>query len=323
MAKRCYSVTKKRPPSQCSSHGSLARSNPIGCFRVSGDLVRGGDAAARLAAAVGETVEKPDGDARADEMRNVAAEGTDLLDKPRRDELKAVRGHQKDGLDLGVEPGVHAGHLELVFEIRDRAQPAEDHVRPNRLGEVDQEGVEGAHLDALGVAVLEMGDLVADDLDPLVGCEQRALPVVAGDADDQPVDNPDRPPDDIRVPVGDRVESTGVDADARQGHVSPSLACWSSVGVSEPFASPFSSATSGSRATETTRSPSPTLKITTPWLRRRAMRMSWTGQRITIPPSVTSMTWSLCPTGKTATTASLRRLHTMLSMPCPPRPVIR
>src|SRR6266436_758394 len=300
MAKRCYSVTKERPPSQCSAPGSLARSNPIGCFRVSGDLVRGGDAAARLAAAVGETVEKPDGDARADEMRNVAAEGTDLLDEPRRDELKAIGGHQKDGLDLRVEPGIHPGHLELVFEVGDRA-----------------------HLDALGVAVFEMRDLVADDLDPLVGREERPLPVVAGDADDQPVDDPDRPPDDVRMSVGDRIEGAGVDADARLAHMSPSLVCWFSAASSKPLASPFSSESTGRRATETTRSPSPTLKITTPWLPRRAMRISWTGQRITMPPSVTSMIWSLSPTGNTATTASRRRVRSMLLMPCPPRPVMR
>ena len=49
--------------------------------------------------------------------------------------------------------------------------------------------VERPHLDALGVAVFEVGDLVADDLDPLVGREQRPLAVVAGDADDQAVDD--------------------------------------------------------------------------------------------------------------------------------------
>ena len=40
---------------------------------------------------------------------------------------------------------------------------------------------------------VEMGDLVAHDLDPLVGREQRALAVVAGDPDDQPVDDLARP----------------------------------------------------------------------------------------------------------------------------------
>jgi hypothetical protein len=53
------------------------------------------------------------------------------------------------------------------------------------------------------------------------------------------------------------------------------------------------------------------------------MRMSLTGTRITVAASVTNMIWSLWPTGKTATTASWRRLRSMLLTPCPPRPVMR
>src|SRR6516165_1351557 len=106
-----------------------------------------------------------------------------------------------------------------------------------------------------------MGDLVANDLDALVGGEQRPLPIVANNTDNQPVDDLDRSPDNIGVSVGDRVEGAGIDPDPRLGHVSPSLACWFDAESSKPLPSPFSSATSGSRATDTTRSPSPTLKI--------------------------------------------------------------
>src|SRR5438552_6933179 len=142
-----------------------------------------------------------------------------------------------------------------------------------------------------------MSDLVPNNLDPLVGSEQRAFAVVAGDADNQPVDDPGGPADDVRMAVGDRVEGAGVDPDARLGHASPSLDCRSSGASSGSSAPPFSSDSpgdspgdsSGSRATETTRSPSPTLKITTPWLRRRAVRKSCTGQRLTITTPVTSM----------------------------------
>src|SRR5437870_12667969 len=99
-------------------------------------LIRGGGAAARLDAAVGETGGEAQGDARADKMRDIAAERADLLDEARGDELEAVGGHQKDGLDVGVEPGVHAGHLELILEIGNGAQPANDYAGPDRLGEV-------------------------------------------------------------------------------------------------------------------------------------------------------------------------------------------
>src|SRR6516164_7886729 len=67
---------------------------------------------------------------------------------------------------------------------------------------------------------------VADDLDPLVGGEERTFPVVAGISYDQPIDDPDRAPDDVRMSVGDRVEGARIDPDPRLGHLSPSLICW-------------------------------------------------------------------------------------------------
>src|SRR6266851_10218709 len=70
-----------------------------------------------LAAPAGEAIEQTRGDPRADEMRDVAAQFADLLDEARGDELVAVGGHQEHGLDVRVEAGVYAGHLELVFEI--------------------------------------------------------------------------------------------------------------------------------------------------------------------------------------------------------------
>src|SRR3546814_17308806 len=61
---------------------------------------------------------------RADEGVDVAAEPADLLHEARGDELLAFRGHEEDGLDAGVEAGVHRRHLELVLEVRHRAQAA-------------------------------------------------------------------------------------------------------------------------------------------------------------------------------------------------------
>src|SRR5271165_2058371 len=83
-------------------------------------------AAAGGFAAVGKAVEEAHRDPRTDKMRNIAAQCADLFDKARRDKLVAVGGHQKHGLDVGVEPGVHAGHLELVLEIGNGAQTADN-----------------------------------------------------------------------------------------------------------------------------------------------------------------------------------------------------
>src|SRR6478672_13807376 len=80
-----------------------------------------------------EALDEARGDSRADEMRDVAPEHPDLLDETRGDELKAVGGHQEHGLDPRIEPRVHPGHLELVFEIRHRPQPADDDAGLDRL----------------------------------------------------------------------------------------------------------------------------------------------------------------------------------------------
>src|SRR3954468_18722479 len=154
----------------------------------------------------GEPVEQAVGDARADEVPDVAAERADLLDETRRDELVAIGGHQKDGFDIRVQPGVHAGHLELVLEIGHGAQPADDDAGADRLGEFHQKRVEGSHLDALGAAVFEVLHFVAHDLDALVGREERSLGVVARDAEHEVIDDVQRAPDDVGMAVGDRVE---------------------------------------------------------------------------------------------------------------------
>ncbi|MNT05376.1 hypothetical protein D3C72_1399910 [compost metagenome] len=119
-------------------------------------------------------------------------------------------GHQEHGLYVAVEALVHRRHLELVFEVRDRAQAAHDDVGVHFLGEMHQQAAERPHLD-VGVEARHLG---LQHLDPLGGREQRALVVVLGHADDQPVDQFDRPPDDVHVAVRDRVESPRIQSDA-------------------------------------------------------------------------------------------------------------
>src|SRR3954451_20096661 len=50
----------------------------------------------------------------------------DLLDELGRNRLQRHVGHQENGLDIVVELLVHARHLELIFEVRDRPQAAQD-----------------------------------------------------------------------------------------------------------------------------------------------------------------------------------------------------
>ncbi len=64
---------------------------------------------------------------------------------------------------------------------------------------------------------------------------------------------------------------------------------------------------SGMCSTETTLSSASVLKMRTPCVLRPAMRTSSTGQRMSWPPSVTSMIWSLSATGNEATSGRCAR----------------
>ena len=60
---------------------------------------------------------------------DVAAEGDDLLDQARGEEgVERVGGHE-EGVDPG-QPMVHLGHLQLVVEVADGAQPLDDRPGP-------------------------------------------------------------------------------------------------------------------------------------------------------------------------------------------------
>ena len=89
-----------------------------------------------------------------------------------------------------------------------------------------------------------------------------------------------------------------------------------------PAASPLPPS-SGMRSTETTFSVPSVRKMRTPCVLRPATRTSWIGQRMSWPPSVTSMIWSLSSTGNEATRSPLRSFTTMAAMPLPPRPEVR
>jgi hypothetical protein len=152
-----------------------------------------------------------------DEAGDVAAEARDLLDEARGDELVVLAGHQEDGLDGRVEAVVHAGHLELVVEIADGAEAADDHGRVDAAGEVDEQAVEALDLDLGAGALGDGGGLGADELDAFLEREHGALAGIDGDADDQAVNEPGGAGDDVHVAVGDRVEGAGVDAHEAAG----------------------------------------------------------------------------------------------------------
>ena len=70
-------------------------------------------------------------------------------------------GHEEHGLDLGVEPLVHAHHLEFVFEIGNGAQAPHDHACAHFLRELDQKALEGLDRNRRPPIALKGGGFVA------------------------------------------------------------------------------------------------------------------------------------------------------------------
>src|SRR5262249_15044075 len=94
---------------------------PICSTRRGSEALRPSRRDGSLIAALLEARAEARRDPRADEARDVAAQPADLLHQARGDELLPVGSHEEHGLDLLIDPGIHAGHLELVFEIADGA----------------------------------------------------------------------------------------------------------------------------------------------------------------------------------------------------------
>ena len=61
------------------------------------------------------------------DVRSVAGR---RLDDGGTDEQPLVVGHEKDRLDMALQAAVHEGQLELVFKVRDGAQPAQQNTGP-------------------------------------------------------------------------------------------------------------------------------------------------------------------------------------------------
>ena len=100
-------------------------------------------------------------------------------------------------------------HLQFVVEIGHRAQAADDDAGADALGVVDRQAAELVNPSPR----LEVADGLADHLDPLVGREQRGILVrIVSYCDDHFLEDRDAAPDDVDVPVVDRVERPRVDS---------------------------------------------------------------------------------------------------------------
>lgn len=119
-------------------------------------------------------------------------------------------GHQKHHLDIVVHGAVHADHLKLVFEIRNRSQAADDHASSNILSEMHQQVLKWQRFDHRSCRRLNRGAFRLEHLDPLFEAEERPFITIDCDADHKVIHQLGRPPDDIQMPARNRVESARV-----------------------------------------------------------------------------------------------------------------
>jgi hypothetical protein len=122
---------------------------------------------------------------------------------------------EEQRLDARRELAVHAGELELVLEVRDRPQAAQDHLAGILLHELRQQPAEARHLHVLVRLQHFLGELHA-----LVEREERPLRLAVGDAHDHLVEELRCPLDEVLVPVGDRVEGARIDGADGHGVIS-------------------------------------------------------------------------------------------------------
>lgn len=116
--------------------------------------------------------------------------------------------HQEYGLDLGSETPVHQSHLKLVFVIRNGANAAQNNARAAVGRIVDQEAVKGCDLD-----VGKAADYFIEHLDAFFDREKGLFFLVAQDRHQQLIEQGGAALDQIEMPIGDRVEGTGINSD--------------------------------------------------------------------------------------------------------------
>src|SRR5882757_6130758 len=139
------------------------------------------------------------------QVRDVTAPLGDFLHQAGGQEAVGGVGGDEQGLHPG-QPDVHLRHLQLVVEVADRAQPLDDGGDVALLAEVDQQAVEGLHLD-----VAQFGRDLLDQGDALVDREQALFGLVDHHRDVHGVVQPRGAGDDVEVSVGDGVEGPRTD----------------------------------------------------------------------------------------------------------------
>src|SRR5215217_2031599 len=149
---------------------------------------------------------------------DIAPERRDLSNQARADERMSRRGHQADHFNIPLEMGVHVRQLELVFEIRNCAQPAYDNTGILRAGVIY--GQPGKTINANVWLELRRHDLAGQPNALLGGKERTGLLLALVDRDDDLVEQLRSTACDVDMAKRNGIETAGVDRASRV-HAAP------------------------------------------------------------------------------------------------------
>ncbi len=109
---------------------------------------------------------------------------------------------------------VHAGELEFVLEVGNRAQAAQDHAGTRFAHEVGKQRGK-----ALDFDVGEACQGQTRERDAVVQTDARSLAGALGNADDDAIEQGRSAADQVDVAVRDRIERARIDRYARSGRI--------------------------------------------------------------------------------------------------------
>src|SRR5690349_178049 len=116
--------------------------------------------------------------------------------------------HEEHRLKTLLELAIDQGHLQLIFEIGDGAQPPNDGADSAVLDVVHQKAIERFDLD-----VRHVFDGELDHLHPFIQPEEGMFARIVRHGHDDLVEDPQASRDDVGMAVRDRIEGTRIDPD--------------------------------------------------------------------------------------------------------------
>src|SRR6266511_1400697 len=141
-----------------------------------------------------------------DHVDERAAERGDLAHQARTQIGVRSGRHHEDRFQAGIELTVHPRHLQFVLIVADRADAAQDSLRPPAARVVHQQALKRLHSD-----VRPLPGALDQHLPPLFHGEQRRLFRVPQDGHNQLVEYLRAPLNQIEVAVGRRIKRSWID----------------------------------------------------------------------------------------------------------------